>query len=190
MLSRKTWSTIGTVAAFAIVVALLLWTRSGDATTTSAADPGTAPATSGSPATSNSPTADSGSGAGASTSWSGDPSDSAYDEPTEDPARSDQQQIDPDSGLAWVEAVELPEEAVETLELIEAGGPFPYPGKDGSTFGNYEGILPGYKRGYYAEYTVPTPGSSDRGARRIIVGDGGEFYWTADHYDSFERIRR
>lgn len=94
------------------------------------------------------------------------------------------------SGFPTVDLADLPPEAAETLDLIDAGGPFPYPGKDGSTFGNFEGRLPKQPRGYYAEYTVPTPGAETRGARRIIAGDGGELYWTADHYDSFERIRR
>ena len=97
---------------------------------------------------------------------------------------------DPQSGLPWVDVADLPPQAGETLALIDAGGPFPYPGKDGSTFGNLERLLPVEPRGYYAEYTVPTPGSRDRGARRIIAGDGGELYWTADHYQHFERIRR
>lgn len=96
---------------------------------------------------------------------------------------------DPESGLAWVAEESLPAEAGETLALIDAGGPFPYD-KDGSTFGNREGLLPERQHGYYAEFTVPTPGEDDRGARRIVSGDGGEFYWTADHYASFERIRR
>ena len=98
--------------------------------------------------------------------------------------------VDPASGLPWVDAADLPPEAQKTLDLIDAGGPFPYPGKDGSTFGNLERLLPSEPRGYYAEYTVPTPGSRDRGARRIITGDGGEYYWTADHYSHFERVRR
>jgi len=96
---------------------------------------------------------------------------------------------DPESGLQWVRQEELPVEAQDTLALIDSGGPFPYD-KDGSTFRNLEGLLPGHPSGYYAEYTVPTPGSTDRGARRIITGEGGELYWTADHYASFERIVR
>lgn len=95
-----------------------------------------------------------------------------------------------ESGIAYVDLSALPPEAAETVALIDEGGPFPYPGKDGSTFGNFEGLLPAHERGYYAEYTVPTPGESDRGARRIIAGEGGELYWTEDHYESFERIRR
>jgi ribonuclease T1 len=97
---------------------------------------------------------------------------------------------DAESGLPWVLEDALPVEAQATLALIDQGGPFPFPGKDGSTFANLEGLLPDHPRGYYAEYTVLTPGSTDRGARRIISGDGGEYYWTEDHYGSFERIAR
>lgn len=96
---------------------------------------------------------------------------------------------DPVSGLAWVDLAALPPEAADTVDLIDAGGPFPYEEDDG-TFGNFEGILPEQPRGYYREYTVETPGSNDRGARRIVAGSEGELYWTADHYQSFERIRR
>lgn len=111
-------------------------------------------------------------------------------DPSSSPAsRSNDPAIDPASGLAWVEVDSLPSEAAETLSLIDDGGPFPYD-QDGGTFGNFEGLLPDRERGYYREYTVDTPGSADRGARRIISGGPGEFYWTADHYQSFERIRR
>ncbi|MBM3385161.1 MAG: ribonuclease [Betaproteobacteria bacterium] len=84
----------------------------------------------------------------------------------------------------------LPPEARATLALIRKGGPLPHQ-KDGSVFGNREGLLPRRPRGYYREYTVPTPGSRDRGARRIVAGGGaaqGEFYYTDDHYRSFRRI--
>jgi ribonuclease T1 len=98
--------------------------------------------------------------------------------------------VDGETGLAWVRLEELPPEAAETVGLIEAGGPFPYR-KDGATFGNFEGLLPDRPRGHYREYTVPTPGEDDRGARRIVTGsDDTVFFWTADHYDSFERIAR
>jgi ribonuclease T1 len=93
------------------------------------------------------------------------------------------------SGLPYVVLAALPPEAADTVRLIDAGGPFPY-AEDGSTFHNFEGLLPGQKDGYYREYTVETPGSDDRGARRIIGGAEGELYWTADHYESFEVIRR
>jgi ribonuclease T1 len=83
---------------------------------------------------------------------------------------------------------DLPEEARQTLELIKSNGPFPHK-QDGSTFGNREKRLPLRAQGYYREYTVKTPGARDRGARRIISGNGGEFYYTEDHYKSFMRIR-
>jgi ribonuclease T1 len=87
-----------------------------------------------------------------------------------------------------VAAAELPVEARETLALIRKGGPFPY-AKDGAVFGNREAILPRQKRGYYREYTVKTPHVRTRGARRIIAGSGGDFYYTEDHYNHFRRIR-
>ncbi|MFC7342179.1 ribonuclease domain-containing protein [Saccharopolyspora griseoalba] len=90
-----------------------------------------------------------------------------------------------ESGLPVEELSGLPAEAGKTWDLIERGGPFPYPGKDGSVFGNYEGELPAEKRGYYHEYTVPTPGERDRGARRLVTGSQHEVYYTNDHYESF-----
>ena len=90
-----------------------------------------------------------------------------------------------------VDAGQLPVEARKTLKLIDAGGPFPYR-RDGITFQNREHRLPAKPRGYYREFTVPTPGRTDRGARRIITGDKPPvvFYYSADHYRSFQRIRR
>jgi ribonuclease T1 len=82
---------------------------------------------------------------------------------------------------------DLPREAQQTLALIKAGGPFSYP-QDGKAFGNREAMLPKQIRGYYREYTVKTPGARDRGARRIITGRGGEYYYTEDHYRTFRRI--
>ena len=83
----------------------------------------------------------------------------------------------------------LPVEAQQTLAAIERGGPFAYP-KDGAVFGNYEKILPQQKRGYYREYTVKTPRARNRGARRIIAGGepAHEYFYTGDHYASFQRI--
>jgi guanyl-specific ribonuclease Sa len=83
----------------------------------------------------------------------------------------------------------LPREVAETLALIDRGGPFPYD-RDGSTFQNREGLLPSRPRGYYREYTVPTPGSPDRGARRVVTGgDPPEvYYYTDDHYRSFREL--
>ena len=89
---------------------------------------------------------------------------------------------------AVIRVEELPREARETLALIRQGGPFPYR-KDGIVFGNRERRLPVQSNGYYREYTVPTPGARDRGARRIIAGGSGEYYYTGDHYNTFRRIR-
>ena len=82
----------------------------------------------------------------------------------------------------------LPSQASDTLDLIHSGGPFPYD-QDGTVFSNREGILPSESSGYYHEYTVKTPGSPDRGARRLIGGGAmtspEHVYYTDDHYASF-----
>lgn len=85
---------------------------------------------------------------------------------------------------------QLPAEGRATLVLIKKGGPYPYR-QDGTRFGNRERLLPQQSRDYYREYTVKTPGSRDRGARRIITGGSppAEFFYTADHYRSFKRIK-
>lgn len=90
-------------------------------------------------------------------------------------------------GLATVRSSDLPVQAQQVLRLIDTGGPFPYP-QDGTVFGNVERLLPAHSRGWYREFTVPTPGSPDRGARRIVAGQDGTRYYTADHYESFARI--
>ncbi|MFK0120313.1 ribonuclease domain-containing protein [Streptomyces sp. NPDC090994] len=83
---------------------------------------------------------------------------------------------------------DLPSQAHDTLDLIEQGGPYPFT-QDGTVFQNREGILPSQSTGYYHEYTVITPGSSTRGARRIVTGEEyQEDYYTADHYASFDLV--
>ena len=91
------------------------------------------------------------------------------------------------SDLPTVQVSQLPPQAVDTLELIDEGGPFPYD-RDGVTFQNRERILPNQPQGFYSEYTVITPGSKDRGARRIVAGDDGSRFYTDDHYDSFREV--
>jgi ribonuclease T1 len=91
------------------------------------------------------------------------------------------------AGFDTITLAELPPEALDTLALIEAGGPFPYR-QDGAVFENREGLLPDQEYGYYHEYTVETPGSDDRGARRVVVGADGELFYTDDHYDSFRVV--
>lgn len=93
-----------------------------------------------------------------------------------------------DIRIAVVVLADLPLEARHTVTLIRHGGPFPYD-RDGIVFGNFEKRLPARERGYYREYTVPTPGLKHRGARRIVSGRGGELYYSDDHYQSFRRIR-
>jgi ribonuclease T1 len=92
---------------------------------------------------------------------------------------------------ASVHVSELPRQGRDTFELIRLGGPFPHD-KDGTVFGNRERLLPINTRGYYREYTVQTPGSRDRGARRIVCGGPlrtpHACYYTADHYASFRKI--
>ena len=92
------------------------------------------------------------------------------------------------SDLPYVTIDELPPEAVDTLQLVVAGGPFPFD-RDGVTFQNREGLLPPEAEGYYREYTVITPGEDDRGARRLVVGGDFEVaYYTDDHYESFREV--
>ena len=89
---------------------------------------------------------------------------------------------------AEIAVSQLPAEARRTLAAIKQGGPFLYR-NDGRVFGNRERLLPRREQGYYREYTVPTPGAKDRGARRIVAGRAAEYYYTEDHYRSFRRIR-
>ncbi|WP_327251756.1 ribonuclease [Streptomyces sp. NBC_01244] len=92
-------------------------------------------------------------------------------------------------GMATVRASALPQQARDVLALIDKGGPYQYR-QDGTVFGNFEKVLPQKKRGYYHEFTVKTPGERDRGARRIVTGGGGEFFYTDDHYETFKAVLR
>jgi ribonuclease T1 len=88
------------------------------------------------------------------------------------------------AGMGTIAQANLPAEARDVIRRIDDGGTLQYR-QDGVTFQNREGRLPAEPRGYYREYTVATPGAVDRGARRLIVGRQGEFYYTPDHYRSF-----
>jgi ribonuclease T1 len=127
---------------------------------------------------------------GSTATGTSSPSSSPTHELTETTTPSTTLGSEPETGLPTVELADLPPEAAQTVELIDRGGPFPEPDHDGGVFENREELLPDQPFGYYREYTVPTPGSQDRGARRIIAGDGGELYWTGDHYRSFALIVR
>lgn len=116
------------------------------------------------------------------TSTAGGPATSAAAKQQSPPQRSDNP-----SSLPEIRESALPAEGLRVLVLIRAGGPFRY-SQDDQVFGNFERVLPVRNRGYYREYTVPTPGEADRGARRIVAGDGGEKYYTSDHYATFKYI--
>jgi ribonuclease T1 len=91
------------------------------------------------------------------------------------------------SGLPMVALTDLPPQAQQTYDLIRRGGPYPYR-QDDEVFGNREGLLPDEEYGWYREYTVETPGSDDRGARRFVVGEDDTFFYTDDHYASFSEV--
>lgn len=178
MNSRNKRTLTGLLIAVAIAVAT--WYISGDTTgqSGSPADPTPTVATTPSYTQSDAP--------------SDAPTDASTEatEATETTSSAPTGDVDPESGLPWIAESELPPEALDTLKDIDNGGPYDFPGKDDTTFTNREGLLPDHESGYYREYTVITPGSDDRGARRIVTGQGGEFYYTDDHYSSFRRIAR
>ncbi len=94
---------------------------------------------------------------------------------------------EPTTDLPTITVAKLPAQAVATLRVIKDGGPFPYP-QDGMIFQNREGELPEQPAGFYHEFTVATPGSDDRGPRRIVSGADGSLFWTTNHYRSFREI--
>jgi len=80
------------------------------------------------------------------------------------------------------------EDLTPTLERIRTGTKYPHR-NDGSVFRNSEGVLPKKGEGYYREYVHPTNGVKGPGAQRVVVGQGGEQYYTADHYKTFVQIK-
>jgi ribonuclease T1 len=126
----------------------------------------------------------------ASSASSASPSDSGSDsspQPTNYPDADTLAPAVATTKRATISVEKLPAEAVDTLQLIRDGGPFPFP-RDGLMFQNREGNLPKQEVGFYHEYTVETPGAGDRGARRIVTGADGSRFWTTDHYDSFREV--
>jgi ribonuclease T1 len=91
------------------------------------------------------------------------------------------------SDLPLITEDQLPDEAIDTLLLIDQGGPYPFD-RDDLIFQNRERLLPDRAQGHYREYTVITPGERTRGARRVVAGADGERYYTQDHYASFLEI--
>lgn len=106
--------------------------------------------------------------------------------PTATPAPT---RIRSQSGLPYILYNDLPPEAKETIRLIDNNGPFPFR-QDDSTFQNRERLLPIQPFDWYREFTVITPGSPDRGARRIVEGEDGLLFYTDDHYASFREVIR
>ena len=113
-----------------------------------------------------------------------DESSASVDSPAETPVREASPRF---SDLPEIRRVDLPLEAIDALDLVAQGGPYPFRQDDG-VFQNREGHLPDEPANHYREYTVVTPGSDDRGARRIVAGADGALYYTDDHYDSFREI--
>jgi ribonuclease T1 len=162
--------------AAALVVVLLAGCGAGAAGTVAAS--ATAPTTVGATTSPGSASTGSSSGSGSSSA------------PAAKPTPEDAATLAPGSAttdLSTVLVSALPRQGVDTLRLIRDDGPFPY-SKDGVTFSNRERILPPHPSGWYREYTVITPGSSDRGARRIIAGKDGARFYTDDHYASFREV--
>lgn len=184
-LARNRRNLIGLAVMVVLVVVWLIASRSGDrptasGPTTQAAATTTAPlttSTSNSPASTSRPT---------TTPPTTDrrTTGTTTRSPTSRPAGTD-----PASGLRWINESALPAQARQTIALIRAGGPYPYPRNDDVTYHNNNRALPRQPDGFYREYTVITPGSATRGARRIIAGQDGSLYYTADHYTTFARIR-
>jgi ribonuclease T1 len=165
-MQAKRLRVLGLVLVLALLVAVALLTACGQRTTGQAGAAGALPAAEGATATQRA---------------------TAGRTPTV-PART-QPAADATDRLPAIPFAQLPPEARETIHLIDRDGPCPY-AQDGATFGNRERLLPARPEGYYREYTVRTPGSRDRGARRIVAGRGGELYHTDDHYESFKRVVR
>jgi ribonuclease T1 len=178
------------LAVVLVGVVLLVVTRGGGSSTTGSGDgsattvtlaPAVRPSSAGGPATTN--------GSGAGTTRVTAPRTTANPPSSVAPGASTTRATTgpAPAGMKTVAISSLPPEARTTLRLIAADGPFPYR-QDGVVFENRERHLPKKASGYYHEYTVVTPGSPDRGARRIITGANGDHFYTSDHYATFRLV--
>ena len=159
--SRKSRAVLSVVLGVVVILGYLLWTLAQSSSSTSA--------TAGAQATSKSMTT----GTSKTTNHA-----------------TTSASMDSETGLPWIAVADLPSQGRSVLALIDKGGPYPY-SQDGGTFSNAEKLLPLKAKGFYTEYTVKLPSSSDRGPVRIIMGGKGQWYfWTNDHYASFSRIKR
>ncbi|MFS0715542.1 ribonuclease domain-containing protein [Arthrobacter sp. 1P04PC] len=182
MTTKRLSTLIGALLTLAVLVLVVAGIpRTGDSPSTATSPAHTSAAASAKPSASAGVSASAKPSASAGVSASAKPSGSPA------AARPTGTSVANPSRLPEVRASELPAEARQVLVLIARGGPYPY-SRDNITFGNFKRVLPQKPSGYYREFTVPTPGESDRGARRIIAGDAGEKYYTADHYSSFSFI--
>ena len=57
----------------------------------------------------------------------------------------------------------------------------------GSSFGNYEGLLPEKKGRKYFECDINYV-KGNRGAERLVYSNDGLIFYTGDHYESFEQL--
>ena len=97
------------------------------------------------------------------------------------------------SGGITTAAFGVPRVALDTLEVIDRTGNAPTGYVGGRRFGNFEGHLPvtaGASRVHYREWDVARHVLGvNRGPRRLVTGDDGSAYYSADHYATFLRIR-
>nr|WP_120491911.1 ribonuclease domain-containing protein [Corynebacterium lactis] len=131
-----------------------------------------------------------GSGAGDNPNSSSSTTSKSSPQPSAKPSQKSSHKPAPGGNGATCSVNTLPKEADQVINRILTDQDHIYAAHDGKHFGNYEGVLPKKDSSYYREYTVTTPGKSNRGARRIVVGGGTEtdpdvWYYTDDHYESF-----
>ncbi len=97
--------------------------------------------------------------------------------------------VDQRTGTVYQGTVDLQ----PTLTRIANGGD-PLSKNDGTVFQNrpLNGVqlLPAEPPGYYTEYVVPTTGINGPGPQRIVTGQGGQVYYTPDHYQTFIPVKK